>query len=79
MRIVTGQSLCYALTHEVGLQLSDNGFGSSVWQIRKLNETTVIIVIVNVTVVLYCVLLVQSQLTLWDSANTMIPPNLYNN
>ena len=28
-----------------------------------------------VTVVLYCLLLVQSQIALWDNANTMLSPS----
>ena len=30
---------------------------------------------VTVTVVLYCLLLVQSQIALWDNANTMLSPS----
>ena len=29
----------------------------------------------DVTVVLYCLLLVQSQIALWDNANTMLSPS----
>ena len=41
----------------------------------KEKGTSCIISLSGVTVVLYCLLLVQSQITLWDSANSMLPPN----